>query len=419
MVSRTSDIQDELERILDSHWLRESAQLKRLLRYTVEETLSGRQAGLKEYSLGLEVFHRPSDYDPHNDAIVRVQASLLRKRLAAYYENEGCGSALRIELPRGGYVPIFREVDLPPQPAPAKAPVPVEQSQTGGQWRLFWAGVAVGAVLACAAFLLTWSRQTRPPVPAPAVWGLFFAPGTETIVSFGVPLFYAGDGIFVRDTSVNTPNQQSQERLDKITQALGAPIRPQEDVYTGIGDLVGTHVVIHWLERQGVRTSLANSHYLGHSDIADKNLIVVSSVRFQTLLQEINLPSFFTFDSRPGGAFILADPVSGEQREYATRSGAGVDTSYSLLHLWPGRTAGLRILYLTGITTWATEGAARFAVNPAKLAELQARLDADPPQGPHGRKSPFFQVLLRVEGKNNQVRTVNYVTHRYSPPVPD
>ncbi len=395
--------------------MRESAQLRGLLRHVVNETLAGRQDGLKEYSLGREVFHRKPDYNPGNDAIVRVQASLLRKRLATYYEREGRESTLRIELPRGGYVPSFREVEKE-LPAVVAEPVPRQLAAPPGfRWRLFGAGVAVGAVVVLAGFLFFGQRQARPPMPAPSVWGAFMQPGAESIVSFGVPLVYAGGGIFVRDVNVNIPGDEAKGKLGSIERLMGEPLRPQDDVYTGIGEMVGTHEIIRWLESHGVKASLANSHYLGHSDITGKNLVVVSSIRFQTLLQEMQLPSRFTFDESSSGGFLIQDPGPGEQRHYHAMSGAGVDTSYALLHLWPGKRPGNRILYLTGITTWATQGAAQFVVDAERIGDLQTRLDADPPEGPRGRKSPFFQVLLRIEGKNNQVRTASYVTHRYLP----
>jgi len=399
---------------LESRWFRESAQLRVFLKHVVEETLAGRQDGLKEYSLGLEVFHRPPDYDPRNDAIVRVQASQLRKRLASYYNHEGRSSTLRIDLPRGGYVPAFAEVEVEPQKVevePPKAPphVPVTR------WRQFSVGVALGLLIASGAFLLYGLRQNRPPEHAPALWGAFDTSSAETIVSFGVPLFYNGGGFFVRDTKVNEPGQMQNERHREIARALGTQIHPVEDIYTGIGDMVGTHEVIRWLEARGVKVRLANSHYLGHTDILGKNLVVVSSIRFQTLLQEMQMPSHFTFDGSQNGGFLVDDPGPGEQRRYSALSGAGVDTSYAILHLWPGKQPEHRILYLTGITTWATEGAARYVVESQQLTDLQARLDADPPEGPKGKKSPYFEVLLRVEGKNNAYRTANYVTHRYLP----
>ncbi len=414
MLSTSSDIRPELDQILESHWFRESAQLQKFLRYVVEETLAGRQDGLKEYSLGVAVFHRPPDYDPRTDAIVRVQASQLRKRLTSYYEHEGRNSTLRISLPRGGYVPVWSETEPEPHPALPAPPAASPPRRRSIGRSLFWAGVAAGAVIVTIAFLLAIWLQKRPPAYASALWGPFVSSKAETIVSFGVPVFYSGGGFFIRDTAANTPNQLTGERYDRIVRALGAPVFPQQDVYTGIGDMLGTYAVGHWLEGHGVRISLANSHNIGHTDILGKNLVVVSSVRFQTLLQEMQLPSRFTFVPQISG-FAVQNPGPGESAQYTEMSGAGVDTSYALIRLWPGKPSGYRILYVTGINTWATLGAAQYAVNPQKNADLQRRLDADPPDGPKGRKSPFFEVLLRIEGRNYQVRTADYVTHRYLP----
>jgi hypothetical protein len=414
VVSKTSEIQTEVAHILESRWFKESTQLRNLLKYVVEETLAGRPDGLKEYSLGREVFHRAPDYDPRNDAIVRVQASLMRKRLAAYYEHEGRESRLRIELPRGGYHPVFQEVEQAEKPETTNDVMAVASSPKSSYWRPFAAGLAGGLVLALAIFGLARSWQKGPSTPGPAVWGTFVEPGSETIVSYGVPLFYAGAGVFVRDTSINAPGDESKGTLGRIQRLLGEPIRQQEDIYTGIGDLVGTHEITRWLEMRGVKASMANSHYLGHSDIEGKNLVVVSSSRFQTLLREMDLPSHFRFDySTTDGGYFLDKPIEGEQRYYQPLSGAGVDTSYAVLSLWPGKGVENRILYLSGITTWATQGAAQYAVDAERLDALQRRLAADPAEGPRGRKSPFFQVLLRVEGKYNQVRTAEYLTHRY------
>lgn len=401
--------------------MRESLQLRALLRHIVEETLAGRSDGLKEYSLGREVFHRPGSYDPRSDAIVRVQASLLRKRLASYYEHEGRDAAIRVELPRGGYVPVFREVDpaeraVPPPPA-LEPPKPDQAgSAAWGWWKIFGAGVAIGALIAAAVGLAIVNRRGAPPLEAPSLWGGFARPGTETVVSFGIPLFYTGGGgLYMRDVKVNTPGDEVKGRILQAAEALGIRVRPQEDVYTGVGDAIGTHVISRWLELHGVKTSVANSHDLGQSDITGRNLVVVSSIRFQTLLREMQLPSRIHFEPSTSGRFRVDNPLPGEAAYYDETGGTGVDTSYGLMSLWPGKKHGDKILYLTGITTWATHGVAHYSIDAERLRDLQRRLNADPEDGPRGKKSPYFQVLVRVEGKSYQMRTAEYVTHRYLP----
>ena len=81
----------------------------RFLRFIVEKTLDGHSADLKEYLLGVEVFDRPDSYDQRIDPIVRVEARRLRAKLDSYYAGDGKGAALRIELPKGSYVPRFAE----------------------------------------------------------------------------------------------------------------------------------------------------------------------------------------------------------------------------------------------------------------------------------------------------------------------
>lgn len=416
-----SEVNAELDRILQSRFLRESKQLSALLSHTVHETLAGREDGLKEYSLGLQVFHRPPDYDPRNDAIVRVQASLLRKRLAEYYEHDGHNSRLRIELPRGGYVARFQEVPMPEHlPAPPDvearvAEVPVQMSRTGRSWRSLLIGACAG-ILVTAATALWLTRHSWPRPESPSLWGAFVGSKSSTVVSFGVPLFYTGgEGFFVRDIHINALTDK-EGRVKRIGEILGHSFRPQEDIYTGIGDAIGTHQVAHWLEQHGVTTSLANANNVGPSDIEDKNLIVVSSARFQTLLHNMNRTDHFPFDpSSGGGAFIVLKPLPGELPRYYPTGGVGVNTSYAVISLWRGKQPHNRTLYLSGIETWSTQGAAQYAIDPDRLRDLQQRIDQDPLDGPRGKKGPFFQVLIRVEGKNNRARTSAYVTHRYLP----
>ncbi|HZL66139.1 MAG TPA: tetratricopeptide repeat protein, partial [Candidatus Limnocylindrales bacterium] len=53
------------------------------------------------------VFDRPSDYDPGTDPIVRAEARRLRSRLVDYYQTLGKLDQVRIDLPKGTYVPVF------------------------------------------------------------------------------------------------------------------------------------------------------------------------------------------------------------------------------------------------------------------------------------------------------------------------
>jgi hypothetical protein len=95
----------ELREVLASPHFCNSKRYPALLRYVVETSLAGKADLLKERTLGVEVFHRPPDYDTNADTVVRYTAGEVRKRLSLYYHDHG--SRLQISLPAGSYVPEF------------------------------------------------------------------------------------------------------------------------------------------------------------------------------------------------------------------------------------------------------------------------------------------------------------------------
>jgi hypothetical protein len=99
----------ELERVLGSACFTRSEGLSRLLRFLVERQLQGRGGELKESTIGVEVYGRKPDYDPRRDSTVRSEAKRLRALLTKYYGTEGSHNLLVIELPKGGYLPCFRQ----------------------------------------------------------------------------------------------------------------------------------------------------------------------------------------------------------------------------------------------------------------------------------------------------------------------
>jgi TolB-like protein/Tfp pilus assembly protein PilF len=106
-------VREQLHRILQSGPFAQSRRRQRFLDYIVTETLAGRGERLKGYNIGLEVFDRPETFDPTIDPIVRIEAARLRDKLREYYEADGKGDPIRIDLPKGGYTPHieFRDAE--------------------------------------------------------------------------------------------------------------------------------------------------------------------------------------------------------------------------------------------------------------------------------------------------------------------
>ena len=104
-------VETALEQLLSWPGLARSPQLAKFLDYIVRARLHGDEASIKAYSIAVDVFGRPQSFDPQSDPIVRVQARRLRTRLARYYRDEGNSDELIVDLPKGGYAPVFRARD--------------------------------------------------------------------------------------------------------------------------------------------------------------------------------------------------------------------------------------------------------------------------------------------------------------------
>jgi TolB-like protein len=113
-------IRSQLAKISASEEFQRSKRSLRFLNYIVEETLAGRASRIKAYSVAISVLDRDDTFDPQTDPMVRIEASQLRRRLERYYLTQGATDPVVIDLPKGGYVPVFRlaEVSVPPDLEP-------------------------------------------------------------------------------------------------------------------------------------------------------------------------------------------------------------------------------------------------------------------------------------------------------------
>ena len=102
-----NDLRKQLGRIVSSRTFAGSARHKRFLSYVVDKAISGDGGLLKGYTVGIDVFDRPTDFDPQIDPIVRIEAGRLRRSLEQYYLTEGKNDPIVISVPKGGYVPSF------------------------------------------------------------------------------------------------------------------------------------------------------------------------------------------------------------------------------------------------------------------------------------------------------------------------
>ena len=158
-----------LDHLLEWPEIARSPQLARFAAYIVGRTLDGEQQAIKAYSIAVDVFGRPADFDPQADPIVRVQARRLRALLDAYYAGEGAAEPVRIKLPVGRYVPEF-ELVADPAEKPA-GPVAEDEPRLAAPQRqngvtLSWFALATIALGAAAIAFSTATWQPRQAAQA-------------------------------------------------------------------------------------------------------------------------------------------------------------------------------------------------------------------------------------------------------------
>jgi hypothetical protein len=143
---------------LSSDGFRRSPKLSRLLGYLCDKQLNGRADEITEYAIALEALGRTAQFDPQQDAVVRVDLHHLRKRLKEYYTGVGSDHQIEIVIPNGQYAPRFvlrgRTAPLPPEQTAPGTPEPTPA----------WAKPALNnrkwiAALVLAALPITWVAQ--------------------------------------------------------------------------------------------------------------------------------------------------------------------------------------------------------------------------------------------------------------------
>src|SRR5215470_12253590 len=159
---QASLVRSALESVISSDAFAPSKRCQDFLRLIVEHALAGDPDSLRERMIGVEMFGRRVDYDTSNDAVVRVRATEVRKRLAQYYRETATDPPVRIELPSGSYVPEFHWVSTAKAKNEIVTTTPVQATTPRLRSTLF---LAITAVVVCAGLVaIIWLRASRTMV---------------------------------------------------------------------------------------------------------------------------------------------------------------------------------------------------------------------------------------------------------------
>jgi TolB-like protein len=156
------EVREQLERILSSREFPSGGRGAAFLKYVTEEALAGRANRLKAYSVAIEVFHRSAGFT-QDDPVVRIEAGRLRRVIERYYLIAGQHDPIRIDIPKGGYVPTFTWND---EPTEVDGDVPLHQDAASALslFKVRWPAAAGLAVVICIAGISYWVGGLQKPV---------------------------------------------------------------------------------------------------------------------------------------------------------------------------------------------------------------------------------------------------------------
>lgn len=194
--------------------------LQRLITYIGDKYFQGETDQLHEYEIATEVFGRSkATFNPGDDAIVRVEAHRLRKRLKEYYDNGGKDHRIQLSIPPGSYVPVFTRRTPNAEDATSELAPPRPKLRS-------WLYPAIAAALVLLAVTAYIGIPRRTANPARAATTTAFVPSA----SLPAGVVYAKVPLRIRAGYTGSPqidNEGAVWQPDEYFQAGGAWARPQ------------------------------------------------------------------------------------------------------------------------------------------------------------------------------------------------
>jgi hypothetical protein len=443
-------------RIAASPSLRRSRLMVDFLLYVVDRQIHDRSDEITEPQIGVLVFGRPEGYDTNEDNIVRSYARHLRKRIEEYYAGEGVEEDLLLEIPRGGYTPIFAlrspttedttiSSRVEPDPASETADLftnrntasaeGVEKSarhSTEKPWstifavvrtrigdsvhwnsRLFTlcAGLLIGILVAASFPRARFNRifASSAETESRMLFSQLFNDKSNTFI---VP---SDDGLVIM--------QRLTERPVPLASYINGSYRPKikiggdpadEEIiklggrrYTSVVDLELTSRLTQLSEIVPEHMFIRYARDLRMEDIRNGNAVFIGSVEANPWIELFQPQLPLRFNIHPGddkaSGILNTHPRPREATIYGTSEG---NHTYGFIAYVPNLNATGHVLIVAGLNTAGTEAAATFLLNPTLMAPIlkRAKLRGD------GFQS--FQVLIGAGNVASNAATPQMVLER-------
>ena len=407
-VKPTEDRKMLVERVASSRYVNRSARLRDLLVYLATRVLEEEVDEIHEQEVGHKVFGRPANYDTSSDNIVRVHASMLRKRLEQYFAEDGANEPLTIEIPKGNYAPVFREREeavvhsvLAPDP-PAAAP--------GSRDRKLWVLTMVAGLFACTtAYLLLRGAPSpgadeagRPNVTL--FWSQIFGRNRATDIVLDDAAIALYQELTGRTLSLSDYYDRSYLRglSESVAGNAGLDAQTVNSValrrQSSFADISFVWKLLQIPGASRRPSTLRFARDYSFRDLKANNAVLVGNSRSNPWVEpfEPNLGIRWTFD-KAGAVYDPVDTWTG--KSYQARNPGDPRESFFSVALLPNLGGTGNVLIISGTGGSAINAGADFLADETAMSSLRRQLPANA-----DRPFPHFEALIKVKGRSSVPR---------------
>ncbi len=373
-----------VQRVLSSPAFAKSNRHSAFLEYVCRLTLDGREDEINELNIGINVFERRENYNASDDTIVRTTARALRGRLKTYYETEGYADNVRIDIPKGTYVPTFILVETKTVQPAFEHPTPVATStleaHNPGSFSpnlASFLGTMLLAVAIGAACALLWVAPKRYlpwlRTPSDKLWALVFpgdrstyiVPADTTLLQYEikahrlVPLNeYVGGNFFLHSEADLSGVSESAQRYSKRYTAVTSVQMAEE-----FGRIPKIYPD---------RTSVRFARDMQTGDLNESNAILIGAAQNNPWVQLFRNQMNFHLDWMPEEnrwGIHNDHPEGTEPREWPWADGP-TRTSYSHIALVHNLSGNGYVLIIAGTNMFGSEAGSNFVFDPERMNPL-------------------------------------------------
>ncbi len=393
-----------LRRILASDSFRRSKRLSDFLTFVVDAEVAGSADAVSEQLIGQQLYGKQAGYNAAEENIVRVDARRLRQALESYFREEGSAESIRLDIPKGHYVPryytkrnqdpVHQDQDPPDSTPSARFPAPLQRRHVISGLLGIGLGFLVGAVLP--RFLPGPSSPQTERSSSNPLLAMLDDPDRDTLVV--VPDSILALMSYLTKKSLSLSDYLESGRL--WSRSFPEHWRAVEQEMTHIAgrqytNLSSIHFVSKFMRMQGptaARTHVRFARNLQTRDFPNNHVVLLGSERANPWVQLFDDNFQFTFEFDPNlmrPLFRNRNPRKDEKTIYRAgdqyQEGAEI---FAHIAAVPNVSGSGQVLIIEGTYMEGTEAGGAFVLDEQRIAEVIGLGDSI--EGPLE-----FEVLLR------------------------